>query len=282
MNCAWDAYINLVPKRFRYQVDKLGRDTLQELRLRLGRPPELVLKEKSIWLEEFVLQEDVDFTVNIASRYSPWTAHSIVHGYITAPGGHRVGICGEANIREGRVVSFRAITSVSLRVAREFPGISKKLKDLTGSTIIIGAPGSGKTTLLRDLIREVSDSRSGAIAVVDERQEIFPMAEEKFCFQPGARTDVLTGCLKEHGVEIALRTMTPRVIAVDEITAQEDCMALLRAGSCGVALLATAHAVNMSDFKRRTIYKSLLEYHLFDNLVMLRADKSWFLERMEI
>ena len=76
--------------------------------------------------------------------------------------------------------------------------------------------------------------------------------------------------------------MTPRMIAVDEITAQEDCMALLRAGSCGVTLLATVHAIDKNDLKRKPIYRSLMDHCLFENLVILRAHKSWTLERMKI
>lgn len=282
MNCAWDAYINLIPKRFRDQVDKLGRENLLEVRLRLGRPPELVLRKESIFLKETVLQDDINFSVNIASRYSPWTATSVSYGYITAQGGHRVGICGEVNTHEGKIISLRSATSISLRVARDYPGISGNLKNLKESTLIIGSPGSGKTTLLRDYIRQISESGTGAIAVVDERQEIFPMAGDTFCFAPGMRTDVLSGCMKKSGIEIVLRTMTPQIIAVDEITAQEDCTALLHAAWCGVTLLATAHAASRLDLERRTIYRTLLEQKLFENLVILHSDKSWLLERMEV
>ena len=282
MNCAWDAYINLIPKRFRCQVEKLGRDTLLEVRLRLGRQPELVLRKDSIYLNETVLQDDINFSVNVASRYSPWTATSVSYGYITAQGGHRIGICGEVNVREGKIISIRSATSISLRVARDYPGISGNLKNLKGSTLIIGSPGCGKTTLLRDYILQISDSNSGAVAVVDERQEIFPMAGTDFCFSPGIRTDVLSGCMKTSGIEIVLRTMTPQIIAVDEITAQEDCTALLHAAWCGVVLIATAHAANRSDLERRIIYKTLLDQRMFENLVILRSDKSWLLERMDV
>ena len=44
MRCAWQAYINLLPLWMRPDVDKLGRDHLQELRLRMDRPPELIGK----------------------------------------------------------------------------------------------------------------------------------------------------------------------------------------------------------------------------------------------
>lgn len=108
------------------------------------------------------------------------------------------------------------------------------------------------------------------------------MAGDTFCFAPGMRTDVLSGCMKKSGIEIVLRTMTPQIIAVDEITAQEDCTALLHAAWCGVTLLATAHAASRLDLERRTIYRTLLEQKLFENLVILHSDKSWLLERMEV
>lgn len=281
MNCAWDAYMKLVPQRFRGDVDKQGRDCLQELRLRLGRKPELVVGNQSVWLKETVSQEDVNFSINIASRYSPWTATSVENGYITAQGGHRVGVCGEMNVKDGKTISVRSATSVSLRVARDFPGISRNLKDVKGSMLIIGCPGSGKTTLLRDLVRKISSDHKGAISVVDERQELFPFASGEFCFPPGPQTDVLSGCPKILGIEMVLRTMTPQTIAVDEITASEDCKALLHAGWCGVTLLATAHASNREELKRRAVYRPLLENQLFENLIILRSDKSWTLERME-
>lgn len=280
MNCAWDAYMKLVPKRFAQETAGF-KNGLQELRLRLGRYPELVVGNQSVWLKDIVVKDDIDFVINIASRYSPWTATSVAHGYITAQGGHRVGVCGEMNVIEGCPVSVRFATSVSLRVARDFPNISRNLKDLKGSVLLIGCPGSGKTTLLRDLVRKISTDQDGAVVVVDERQEIFPYAGGMFTFPPGSRTDVLSGCSKIAGIEMALKTMSPRIIAVDEITSLADCNALIHACWCGVSFLATAHASSRQDLKHRAVYRPLLENHLFENLIILRPDKSWIIERME-
>lgn len=280
MRCAWEAFIRLLPPWLRENVDKLGSDTLQELRLRLNSPPELVTANGSITLQRCICADDLRFCINTASRYSPWTATTMEQCYLTAPGGHRIGICGNAVMDKGIMTGISTVTSLCLRVARDFPGIASKLQSHCGSVLIIGKPGSGKTTLLRDLIRQRSNHGEGSIAVVDEREEIFPSAQGQFCFSTGRRTDILSGCRKAQGIEAVLRCMGPEVIALDEITAREDCEALLHAGWCGVKLLATAHAGSMEDLLQRPVYRPILEKNLFDTLLVLHPDKSWHEERL--
>lgn len=280
MKCAWQAFINLLPVRMRDQVDRQGRDILQELRLRTGYPPEMVTSNGSIRLCGGVKQEELSFVINTASRYSPWAASTICRGYITAPGGHRVGLCGDALVSEGTMMGISRPTSLCVRVARDYPGIAKELGKLQGSAIIVGSPGAGKTTLLRDMIRQRAEHYEECVAVVDERGEIFPQYQGQACFPPGAGTDVLTGCSKAQGLEFILRCMGPKTIAVDEITAKEDCDALLHAGWCGVNLLATAHAGGKKDLFSRPIYQPIVKSGLFQYLIILHQDKSWNLERM--
>lgn len=276
MKCTWESFLSILPLRFKCAVDKYGRQELEELRLRLNQPVELVLHNTTRYLDILVTEADIQFVVNTASRYSPWAAATVSKGYITALGGHRIGMCGECVVKEGTVTGIRTITSLCVRIARDFPGIGKGLP-MKGSLLILGPPGAGKTTLLRDLIRIRSEN--GAITVIDERGEIFPFGQ---AFQTGQRTDVLTGCNKAQGIEMALRTMGPKCIAVDEITAPEDCQALMAAGWCGVDLLATAHAETVSDLKKRTIYRPLWECGLFTQVIVLGRDKSRHIERMEI
>lgn len=280
MKCAWQAFINLLPMWMREAVDKLGRDDLQELRMRLNAPPELTKHKKSVFLERLVSMEDLTFVVNLATRYSPWSAVTMAKGFITTPGGHRLGICGEAVIKNGEMTGYRNITSLNIRVARDFPGIASKAVKKNSSVLILGRPGSGKTTLLRDYIRCLSNDDSGAIAVIDERQEIFPQVHNQYAFPVGRHTDVLSGCDKPHGIEIALRNLGPEIIAVDEITAAEDCMALIHAGWCGVRLIATAHAGTAQDLYNRPVYKPLVESGLFDTLLVMQKDKTWSAERI--
>ena len=164
------------------------------------------------------------------------------------------------------MTGVRNITSVCIRVARDFPGIAGEIGQLDSSILIFGAPGWGKTTLLRDLIRQRSDMGCQT-AVVDERRELFPMGD---CFFSGKCTDILTGCPKREGISTVLRTMGPDCIAVDEITAEEDCN----------ALLATAHGTGIREIRNRRIYRELLDGRLFDYVVVMNRDKSWKAERM--
>lgn len=273
MKCDWNGLLSILPGWMRREVDELGRDTLQELRLRIGLPPELVRWGGDTTLQGAVTGEDLTYIINVASRYSPWAAATMAQGYISAPGGHRIGSCGEAVIQNGNMTGLRKPTSLCIRIARDLPGIAGKLEGIGTSILIIGRPGSGKTTLLRDLIRQRSKTRP--VAVVDERGELFPDG-----FDSGGKTDILTGCRKREGVAQLLRTMSPSAIAVDEITAPEDCDALIDARWCGVELMATAHAASREDLYARQVYRPLVKDRIFDTLVILRADKSWKWERM--
>lgn len=273
MRCAWKELLSILPLKMREDVNRLGRDTLLELRLRINAPPELIRSDGNCWLTGNVTQDTMDFIINTASQYSPWTATTISQGYLTALGGHRIGICGEVILCDGIVTGIRKAYSLCIRVARDHLGVWKTREPIMGSVLILGAPGWGKTTLLRDLIRNLSESET--VSVIDERGELFPDG-----FQQGKRMDLLTGCPKAIGIERAIRTMGPECVAVDEITSEEDCRALLRAAYCGVRLAATAHAASIQDFSSRRVYQMLIENRIFQTFLVLNRDKAYTLERM--
>ena len=273
MKCAWKQFLDLLPPTMRPKVDRLGRENLQELRLRIGCQPLLVCANENRWLTETVNRETLSYVVNMACRYSPWTAESASMGYVTAPGGHRIGLCGQMAEKDGQSGSFTSLRSLNIRVARDFPGIASALAPLSGNVLLLGPPGSGKTTLLRDLIRQ--RAKMECVGVADERGELLPEGLE-----PSIGADVLTGCRKPEAIAMLLRTMGPDVIAVDEITQQQDCTALIQASWCGVRVLATAHAHDAQDLQARQVYKPIVTSGVFDWLVVLKRDKTYRVERM--
>ena len=275
MKCAWESLLAVLPPWMRPEVDRMGREDLQELRLRLNRPPELVLNGGRVELCGCIHQNDLDFCLNAASAYSPWAAGSVAQGYLTAPGGHRIGICGDGVTLDGRLRTIGRPESLCIRVARDFPGIGSEAAKLRGTILLLWPPGCGKTTLLRDLVRQIS--KKEAVCVVDERGELFPSG----IFEGGS-LDVLRNCPKTEGILQALRTMGPATIAVDEITASEDCEALVQAGWCGVRLLATVHGGDLTDLRSRGLYRPLWESRLFQHCLVLDRNKHWHGERMTL
>ena len=281
MKCAWQSYLNLLPHWMRQDVDRLGKENLQELRLRVGFFPDLIFQDSSQKINRIVSDSDLTFVINAASNYSPWAATTISDGYITAEGGHRIGVCGVCTVNKGAVTGIQQMSSLCIRVSRDFYNIASTLSNLNTSLLIIGAPGSGKTTFLRDLIRTLSNKINGSISVVDEREEIFPITKGQTCYFAGDKTDVLSGCTKSVGINAVLRSMNPEWIAVDEITAEKDAQALLQAGWCGVKLIATAHAGSIDELLSRPMYRVLIAEKLFSEIVIMQKDKSWKKERVQ-
>jgi len=275
MMCQWNKLLGILPAWLRKSADDLGRQSLMEIRLRINAPPEFVLHNELLRLEHRVETEDLHYIVNTACQYSPWAAITQSQGYITAPGGHRIGICGDMIVKEGKSAGLRNITSVCIRIARDFPGIAREIETNSGSVIILGAPGWGKTTLLRDLSRSIAETES--VAVVDERKELFPDG-----FQRGKRMDILTGAPKQLGVDMLLRTMGPDWIVVDEITAAMDSELIRRSVGCGVKFLASAHASSLMDFRNRPVYRALWTEGVFETALVLRKDRTFSLERIEV
>lgn len=271
MICAWKDLLDILPEWMREKTDRIGRTDLCEIRIRLNAPPELITATNSIWLQRTASQDDIQFVINTASKYSPWTASGSSQGYLTAPGGHRIGLCGESVMKEGTFVGIREIRSLCIRVCRDFPGLAAGIPVKNHNYLILGAPGWGKTTILRDLARTLAEHTT--VAVIDERGELFPNG-----LPTGKRMDILYSCPKAVGIETVLRTMGPQCIVVDEITAPEDCIALEHAIGCGVQLIATAHAASTEDLSRRPVYRPLLDNRVFDRFLCLHSDRTYHLK----
>ena len=268
---------------------------VEELHLRVGRPMTVVVSGQEYPLSGGNVEgRELEQVVEIASRAS---LHAVLdqvrRGYLTMAGGHRIGLCGTAVMRDGDIHSLSRLSSLNIRVACQVRGAADPVMAAVCpdghlvSTLILAPPGLGKTTLLRDLIRQVSDGEhctAMRVAVADERGEVAGLYQGRAQLDVGAHTDVLEGCPKAQGLMLLLRAMNPQVLAADEITAPEDVAALRAAMGCGVVLLATAHGESRGDLERRMLYRPILEEGLFQRLVRIRQENGrryYYIEELD-
>lgn len=202
----------------------------------------------------------------------------IKNGFVTLPGGHRVGIAGHTLVGGG----VRDVSSVNVRIARQIKGCSEALlphiirtpKDIY-NTLILSPPCCGKTTVIRDLARALSTGRqvpffTGVnVGIVDERSEIAACYQGVPSHDVGIRTDVYDGCPKDRGIFLMLRALAPDVIVTDEIGGPGDGAAIFSAINAGVRLIATAHGFGWRDVRRRKELRDLGEAGVFERIITL-------------
>ena len=276
---AFESILEILPPDLRRNMQEIDFYEVQELRLRSGYPLGIkrVGARKSILdTADVVRAADVEAVVRAATGQSAYSAQETLRaGYLPLRGGHRIGICGTTVQRNGEIYSMKDVTSLNIRVAHDVWIEPARLQPrLRENLLIIGAPGSGKTTLLRACIRTLSQM-GRCVSVVDERDEVG-------AFDLGMHVDVLRGCGKQTGMELLLRSMGPEWIAVDEISAEADVLALEKCSYCGVKLLATAHAENVDELRSRRLYRMLLETGVFRRALVLRADQQFAEEEITI
>lgn len=253
-----------LPEKIRKEYLQIKEEALEEIRVRIGQPVEWIFGNCKKWGRVQITEEEMEELLNYLTEYS-WHAmeEQMKQGFFTINGGYRVGIAGRTEYQGiGRNISCMTdVNAVNIRIASEKKGCAKELVrhiragDFIFHTLIISLPGVGKTTLLRDCIRILSGGFDGKralkVGVVDERSEIAASFQGKFQNDLGPQTDVLDNCPKVEGMRMLLRSMSPEVIAVDELGSREDFQAVEEIINSGIFMIGTVHAQKMSEVKQR-------------------------------
>lgn len=142
---------------------------------RAGQSPAVVENGTERRLAGLVRQEELSEILQRATQQSAYACtQSLRQGFVTLPGGHRIGVCGSAVVKNGELAGYQALSSLCIRFARDVRMDSARLlPNLTDSCLILGAPGAGKTTLLRACIRALSESGQ-RVSVCDDGAKFLP------------------------------------------------------------------------------------------------------------
>ncbi len=279
------------------QIDSKTKKQIQEIRIRINKPIMIKIFSKNYYLDIFgnisdcetndsyiVTKDQISQCFQKICEYSLY-AHQeqINNGFITLDGGHRVGICGTAVLKNNEIINIKNISSLNIRVAKMIYNVADELiervmLDGLNGVLICGKPGSGKTTLLKDIIRQISTGKLGQlynISVIDERGEItggynnFEISRDF-----GDSVDIFDGYLKAEGMMMAVRTMTPDLIVCDEIGTEKETKSIESVLNSGVKVIATIHAGNEEEIYTKPQIKRLISIMAFDKIVLLDSEKN--------
>ena len=271
---AWSTILELLPEDLASAVKEYP--FTEEIRIRLERPPAVVIagRERQAGAAH-VTQGHLMHILEKATGASLHTAvPALNHGYISYRG-IRIGVCGEAVITQNRLNGMRNFSSLAIRIPHAAAlGCDMLLNNLLcpqpASILIASPPGIGKTSLLRELIRKAANL-SLRVAVIDDRNELSASSFGKAQFDLGRECDVLTGVPKAQAALMLLRGMNPQIIAMDEITQEEDLHTVEQICGCGVLLFATAHGRNLTEMRKRPLYNKLLDSGVFRELITIHC-----------
>ncbi len=243
---------------------------LEELRLRADRYATLTVGGQNLPTRVMLNAHELGaLLVRLCGGSLYAYSDTIRAGYMTLPGGIRVGIAGRAVCEGERVIGVSEIDSLCIRLphchGRVGGTVCRLLRHMNAlgngprGVLIYAPPGVGKTTLLRGVAASMaSPPDPWRTVVIDTRGELgFESDGAALCL------DILHGYPRARGVEIATRTLSAELMICDEIGDVEEAMALISSHHGGVPLVASAHAGTTDELLRRTGIRLLHEARLF-------------------
>lgn len=287
--------LQLFPLRLRerFGICRFCYGALQEIRLRAGQPVIFILDGQEQFLQKDgglgnlaerawqIPKQDVTDILNHICNYSLYAFEDEMRqGFITVPGGHRVGLAGQAVLEKSDSIRYiKHIYYLNIRIAHQIPGVADSVlpsiyrKGMPCNTLILSPPGCGKTTMLRDLIRQISNGNVWGdgceVSVIDERSELAGSYQGIPQNDIGMRTDVMDACPKLLGMMLVIRSMAPKVLAVDELGNYEEIELLGQARASGCRILATIHAGNLEELSGKSFMKKAIEQQMFERYIIL-------------
>lgn len=281
-------------KNIKRCLDVLSEDIwykITEIRITVGCPILVAISGKRYYICEngisaicrnsyIVCEEDIRVIIELMTNSSIYSYEKFINeGYITLPGGNRVGVVGTCNCVNNVVSSVNNISSLNIRISHEKKDIALPVideiyyKNKIHNTLIISPPGCGKTTMLRDIARILGNGKIGnkliVCGIIDERFEISCLDGTRRTLDVGNNNFVISGCPKNIAIPMVARSMSPDVIITDELCGKKDYDAICFAGMSGCNVIASVHGENekVNELK----FENIISF--FEKIIVL-SDKN--------
>ena len=244
-----------------------GITSLCELRLSSYSRSSVKLLSERIILHNRCTPDDIRKSTELLCEGAMYAKRdTLSEGFVTLFDGVRVGICGQARYDGGVLVGISEPSTLVFRIPTEpfFDpiGLYSAYKGCTRGMLVYSPPGVGKTTALRTLAGLIaSPNSSEEVVVIDERCEFI---HDDYS---DASVAILRGYKRAEGMAIALRTLSPTVMMVDEIGRREEALMMTESLNSGVKVVATAHAGSLSELRERRPLFPFFECGIFDVFV---------------
>lgn len=286
----------ILPEKVKEAILKLDSETaykIAEIRLRSSNICTVTIDGKNYYLSIKGLSADTPGCIQTSGKELEELIYRFCGGSVYAyeeslkssyvsTDGIRMGISGEATVKNGKTFGFTSINSVCIRLPHHIDGASDMLighiikngfKESAG-ILVASAPGVGKTTVLRDVAIRLSKGIGTSIntkkvyrvAIVDERCEIYIPS-----LFSGCAVDVYTKIPKSEGIEFASRVLSPEVIICDEISASEA-EAIGKSHIGGSAVIASVHAESAESALKKPAINSLCASGVFSHILFLKRN----------
>lgn len=145
-----DEILDFFPEKIKQKIKQNLIENLEEIRIRTLKP--IILKSGQV-------EKQINYTITsniilqILQKICDNSIYSyqnqICNGFITLHGGHRVGITGNAVVKDGQVINLSYISSLNFRIARQvincsnnaLPYILNTYTNDIYTTLIVSPPG---------------------------------------------------------------------------------------------------------------------------------------------